>query len=687
MTSREEMRSLNAQLDGLGSNVETFRALFDNMAESAAVMKMLLDDNGDPYDWLVIMVNPAFEGRSGMRAEQVVGRQMSELAPDAEPIWLEKFGQAVLEHRAIGVEGYSKLMGQWLRADVVPVPLPEVFVVILREVADKVEAERDFGESEGRQLALLELSDALSSIQEPMQVLRRGAAMLASHLVADRVQYVAIDDPCSDDVCGTIVASYDGDLPPLSGKQRLSDLGLGPEDRECAVITMAPDVRKGEANPGPRPAYLGARISVPLVRQGRLVAALIVQRRGPNKWTPIEVAMAKEAAERTWDAFERASAMEALIAAKDALERTMEKRTRELSECAARCRALVESSVDGFWWTDAEGRITEANQGLADLLGANVDELIGRHWSEGLDRSCRDDIIRETGIVKSGRSVRFELMHRARDGRQTWIQVNSSPIMDEQGRVNGTIGTFINIDDRKRAEEELKRSNEELQQFAYVASHDLREPLRMVSSYLELLEKRYDGKVLDAKAMEYVHYAVDGALRLQRMIDDLLTYSRIDTRARPFAPVDMNEALAIAMGDLRMMIDESGAEIIHEPLPEVIGDGQQIVILLENLISNAIKFRSAQPPRIEISAGPADGYWLFAVRDNGIGMEPGQTGRLFQMFVRLHSRHEYEGTGIGLAICKKIVERHDGMICVSSRPDMGSVFYFTLPHGGCDEKH
>ena len=136
--------------------------------------------------------------------------------------------------------------------------------------------------------------------------------------------------------------------------------------------------------------------------------------------------------------------------------------------------------------------------------------------------------------------------------------------------------------------------------------------------------EKIHGKVLDAKAMEYVHYAVDAPAT--GMIDDLLTYSRIDTRARPFAPVDMNEALAIAMGDLRMMIDESGAEIIHEPLPEVIGDGQQIVILLENLISNAIKFRSAQPPRIEISAGPADGYWLFAVRDNGIGMEPGRRG-------------------------------------------------------------
>lgn len=687
MTSREEMRSLNAQLDALGSNIEAFRALFNNMATGAVFMKVLLDENGDPYDCQVMMVNPAFEGRSGLKAEQVVGRLISDLAPDAEPVWLDKFGQAVLEQHVVSMEGYSRLMGQWLQAEVVPVPVPDVFVVILHDVTDKVRAEKALKEIEGRQMYLLELKDALRSINEPIQLLRRAAAMLATQLVADRVLYLDIDDPGADDACGTVVASFDGDLPPVRGKQRMSELGLGPKDLEAVAITHSPDVRAGGSNQDRGATCPGAWISVPIMRQGQLVAALIVQRKAAREWTPNEVEIAKETAERTWDAFERASAMEALVDARNALERAVEERTRELRESDTRFRALVESSNDGFWCSDAEGRITEASQGLADLLGANVDELIGRHWSEGLNRSCRDDIIRETGIVKSGRSVRFELMHRARDGRQTWIQVNSSPIMDEQGRVNGTIGTFINIDDRKRAEEELKRSNEELQQFAYVASHDLREPLRMVSSYLELLEKRYDGKVLDAKAMEYVHYAVDGALRLQRMIDDLLTYSRIDTRARPFAPVDMNEALAIAMGDLRMMIDESGAEIIHEPLPEVIGDGQQIVILLENLISNAIKFRSAQPPRIEISAGPADGYWLFAVRDNGIGMEPGQTGRLFQMFVRLHSRHEYEGTGIGLAICKKIVERHGGMICVSSRPDMGSVFYFTLPHGGCDEKH
>ena len=368
-----------------------------------------------------------------------------------------------------------------------------------------------------------------------------------------------------------------------------------------------------------------------------------------------------------------------LAEAKSVLERTVEERTRELKKSEAKYRSLVETTNDGFWWADPDGRIIEASKGIAALLGYTVDELVGKHWSDMVSQEWMGKATAEVSNRLRGKSTRYEFLMKRKDGSQVWVLVSGSPVLDDQGRYAGTLSAFTDINDRKHAEEELRRSNEELQQFAYVASHDLREPLRMISSYLELLERKYDGRVLDERAKEYMHYAVDGSLRMQRMIDDLLTYARVETRRNPRTEVDMNEALATAMRDLKTKIEESGAEIVHEPLPTIMADGKQMVVLLSNLLSNAIKFRSEESPRINISAGKTDDEWIFCINDNGIGMDPSQTGRLFQMFVRLHSRHEFEGTGIGLAICNKIVERHGGIMCVTTKTGEGSTFYFTIP--------
>jgi signal transduction histidine kinase len=241
------------------------------------------------------------------------------------------------------------------------------------------------------------------------------------------------------------------------------------------------------------------------------------------------------------------------------------------------------------------------------------------------------------------------------------------------------------IAERKRGEErlsaataELQRSNRELEQFAYVASHDLQEPLRKVASFTQLLAERY-GDRLDTDAREFIAYAVDGAHRMQGLINDLLAYSRVGTRGKPFAPVDCGAVVEYAVANLELAIRESGAVVTRERLPTVMGDDLQLVQVFQNLIGNAIKFRGAAPPRVHVSAAGTGEEWIFRVSDNGIGIDPQYFARLFVIFQRLHSRAEYAGSGIGLAISKKIVERHGGRIWVESEPGKGATFCFSVP--------
>ena len=235
-------------------------------------------------------------------------------------------------------------------------------------------------------------------------------------------------------------------------------------------------------------------------------------------------------------------------------------------------------------------------------------------------------------------------------------------------------------DELRKTLADLERSNRELEQFAYVASHDLQEPLRMVSSYTQLLADRYEDQ-LDEKAKKFINYAVNGAVRMQQLIHDLLLFSRVSTRGAVFEPADTHTALGMAVANLGEAIRESGTVVTNDGLPRIIGDQTQLAQVFQNLISNAIKFSGRGQPRIHVSAEEEDRHWLFSVKDNGIGIDSRYKDKVFVIFQRLHTREEYPGTGIGLALCQRIIQRHGGEIWFDSKPGEGSTFYFRLPKG------
>ncbi len=293
-----------------------------------------------------------------------------------------------------------------------------------------------------------------------------------------------------------------------------------------------------------------------------------------------------------------------------------------------------------------------------------------------------------------GLAEHFDVLHRVSEGH-LHARVTGTSEVELLEALKALTNKMIDstsdeITQRKRAQKKLKEtlaelasSNTDLEQFAYVASHDLQEPLRMISSYVQLLARRYSGK-LDADADEFIGFAVDGAARMQKLINDLLTYSRVGRRRKLFEPTDVNYVLSLTLVDLENAIEESHAIITNDELPTVMADQAQVSQLLQNLLSNAIKFRGEGPPHIHISSEQENGQWIFSVSDDGIGIDPQYHERIFAIFQRLHGRTEYDGTGIGLSVCKSIVERHGGNIWLESKSGSGSTFCFSIPNRAKD---
>ncbi|MCC6748468.1 MAG: PAS domain S-box protein [Deltaproteobacteria bacterium] len=358
-----------------------------------------------------------------------------------------------------------------------------------------------------------------------------------------------------------------------------------------------------------------------------------------------------------------------------------------LEETEARARAVLDTAAEAIVTVDDEGRAETYNAAARRIFGYRAEEVLSRPVALLFPWPLPAELPRPNGTSPASRGEVLTRGHRLtgrrKDGTQVPLELSVSLLRVGTRAIYTCIARDITA--RVQAEaalevrsEELARSNAELEQFAYIASHDLQQPLRSVVTFLQLLSRRYQGK-LDTQADEYITFAVDGAKRMQTLISDLLAYSRVQRAETPPARVELNALLTEVQENLRGSIEAAGAQLVVWPLPTVLGQSSQLVQLFQNLVDNAIKFRGSATPRVEIGFEARGDEWVFHVKDNGIGLDPAYADKIFVLFQRLHGRGEYPGTGVGLAVAKKIVEQHGGRIWVESRPGQGSTFFFTLP--------
>ena len=346
---------------------------------------------------------------------------------------------------------------------------------------------------------------------------------------------------------------------------------------------------------------------------------------------------------------------------------------------------IVESSNDAIITISLDGIITTWNKGAEQIYGYSSEEILGKSVSIVAPEHLKNETKKLIEKVKLGEKIQHYVTSRLRKGgKLIYVSIALSPVFDASSKLVAISAIVRDITELKKADEilkfkleELARSNKELEQFAYVSSHDLQEPLWMITGYLQLLQRKYRGE-LDEKADKYIRFAVDGAFQMQNLINDLLEFSRMTTSTREPGPANCEFILNQVLFNLKLFIKENKATVAHGSLPEVMIDFTQLVQIFQNLIINGIKFHSEEAPKIYISAEKKASEWVFSVQDNGIGIDPQYSGKIFEIFKRLHKKEEYPGTGIGLAICKKIVERCGGRIWVESELGKGSTFYFTL---------
>jgi PAS domain S-box-containing protein len=621
---------------GLRESEERYRNLFNTMNEGFALHELIYDAQGRPCDHRFLQVNPAFERLTGLRAADVAGRTVLEVLPGTEPIWIERYGRVALTGEPDHFESYSQPLGRWYEVYAYCTE-PGRFAVVFLDVTERKQAQE----------ALRQRSEELEAVMEALPVGIAITDMRGGNIRANSAFEKVWGGPRP---AAQSVEDY------VAYQAWWADTGkaLAPEEWASAQV-----VQKGEP-------VLGQLLELHRFDGSR---AFVI-----NSASPVRDASGK--------------VIGSVVAIQDITDlHTAEQDLRESEGRLSRAQELahlgsweLDPVNDRLTWSDETYRIF----GLRPQeFGATYEAFLEAVHPE--DRAAVDAAY--SSSLREGKSS-YEIQHRIvrlGTGEIRWVHEKCQHVPDATGKIIRSVGMILDITERVRADaslaqkaEELARSNKDLEQFAYIASHDLQEPLRMISSYVQLLAERYQGQ-LDDRADRYIAYAVDGANRMKLLINDLLAYSRVGTRGRPLVLTDSQAVLQEVLADLQVAIEEQQATVTHDALPPVLADEVQLGQLFQNLIGNALKFRGEAPPHIHVGVQRENGGWRFSVADNGIGLDVKYAERIFVIFRRLHGPEEYPGTGMGLAICKKIVERHGGRIWVESQLGQGATFYFTLP--------
>lgn len=516
-----------------------------------------------------------------------------------------------------------------------------------------VEVAHDFGPAERALLEEVATDVAFALRQNELAVERERGAVARARLAA--IVESSDDVIIGKDLAG-VVTSWNAGAERVLGYTAAEMVGR-------SIRCIVPPDRQAEEE-----EILAA------VRAGRRMAAFDTVRRRKDG-SLVDLTVAVSPIRRADGTIIGASKIARDITRRVAAERGLQESLQEIGLFKS---ALDEHAIVAI--TDPVGKITYANAKFCVVSGYDRADLLGQDYrllNSGLHSA---DFMRELWeTIGRGDVWRGEIRNRARDGTFFWVESTIVPLLDGQGRPQRYMAIQADITPIKSVQEELVRSNRDLEQFAYVASHDLQEPLRAVSGCLQVLQRR-SADLLDARALELIEHSVDGARRMQVLIEGLLAFSRVGTRGQDFGPVDSGAALDTALRNLSSAVRETGAVIIRdERLPELRGDVVQLALLFQNLVSNALKFHGEAPPRVHVTARCRPPYWEIDVRDEGIGIEPRYFDRIFTLFQRLHTREEYPGAGIGLSLCKKIMERHGGSIAVESQLGHGSTFRCMFP--------
>jgi PAS domain S-box-containing protein len=602
---------------------EKFSSLVNSMDAGFCTLALVFDGANRPVDYRFVEINRAFERQTGI--QNALGRSMLEIAPQHERRWFEAFGNVALTGDPVHFEDFAAALDRWFEVSAFRVGRPDERTVSVL-----------FSDTSARRLAV----DALRESEERYRMLLDGVEDYAIFMM-DRLGQVVTWNAGAEKIKGYTAEEIVG--------------------QNFACFFPPQDVARGRPQEVLRQTAESGRHQ----EQG-----MRVRKNGTQFLANVTFTALRDAhgGLRGFSEF-----------------------SHDLSDregLRARYRSLLESALDPMIVVDQAGRIVLLNGQTERRFGYAAGELLGQPVTSIIPEGVADllpeyDLRVDLNAPSPHGGSDSEVTGRCKDGSEFPIEIMFSPLAIAEGIY--VTAVLRDIGPRKAAEAnlrqsiaELNRSNQELGQFAYIASHDLQEPLRMVASYTQLLAKRYKGK-LDADADEFIAFAVDGASRMQRLIEDLLAFSRVASMGTEMQDSSGEYALEQAVMNLHEAIQESGALVTHDPLPRVRADEMQLVQLFQNLIGNAIKYRNPGVPRVHVSAArQASNGWVFAVQDNGIGIDPQYFERIFGMFQRLHKRSEFSGTGMGLAICKKIVERHGGTLTVQSRLGKGSTFSFAL---------